>query len=201
MKAETQKKSFARFFRKEYAKLLNYVKKNIEERFFNESPEDMIQDVALNLLNKLDVDLQIENFAAYTYRSLKNKIIDENRKVRKSIPIENLEKHQQDNLLNGATTDESFDESSDIDNIDYELLYDAISLLKPDEQAIIMSTEFEGKTFGELSERWNIPIGTLLSRKHRALAKLLKILTKTENKKTNDYGNERELSGKKTLAL
>jgi DNA-directed RNA polymerase specialized sigma24 family protein len=35
---------------------------------------------------------------------------------------------------------------------------------------------FEGKTIKELSHEWNIPVGTLLSRKHRALAKLRNIL-------------------------
>jgi len=55
-------------------------------------------------------------------------------------------------------------------------LADAMEELKPDQQAVIMETEFEGVSFEDLSERWNVPIGTLLSRKHRAINKLKQII-------------------------
>ncbi len=204
MTAEKQKKSFDSFFKKEYNKLLNYVRKNIEEKFLNSSPEDIIQDVALSLLNKLDVDSQIENLAGYMYRSLKNKIIDEKRKAGNNFSVEYFERNQKVDAQVNSISDETYSENSYSPEINNELLYEALSQLKPDEQAIIISTEFENKTFGELSEKWNVPIGTLLSRKHRALAKLYNILTIEKNKqinKINDYGNERKLFGEKTLSL
>jgi len=39
-----------------------------------------------------------------------------------------------------------------------------------------MATEFENRTYEELSEEWDVPLGTLLSRRHRALSKLNKII-------------------------
>jgi len=36
-------------------------------------------------------------------------------------------------------------------------------------------------TYEELSEEWDVPVGTLLSRKHRALSKLHKILLNNQN--------------------
>lgn len=201
MKAEEQKMSVNRFFKTEYYKLLNFVRKNIEEQFFDASPEDIVQDVALNILNKLDVDSQIENFAGYIYRSLKNKIIDTNRKEKSNISLELY-----DNSLIKSIPDETYADNDNAEDaeISYEMLYEGISMLKPDEQAIIMLTEFEGRTFAELSERWDIPMGTLLSRKHRALSKLSKILTTKENKqtiKTNNNGNERKLLRKKVMSV
>jgi RNA polymerase sigma-70 factor (ECF subfamily) len=56
------------------------------------------------------------------------------------------------------------------------MLKETISQLRPDEQAVIIATEFENQTYEDLSEDWDIPIGTLMSRKHRALSKLQKIL-------------------------
>ena len=56
------------------------------------------------------------------------------------------------------------------------MLRQAISELRPDEQALIMATEFDHQTYEELSEEWDVPMGTLLSRKHRTLSKLHKIL-------------------------
>jgi RNA polymerase sigma factor (sigma-70 family) len=198
-----QKKSFDSFIKKEYKKLLNYVRKNLEERFFDSSPEDIVQDVTLNLLSKIDVDSQIDNIAGYMYRSLKNKIIDEKRKTRNKILLEHFDSNHMVSAEIKSLADDFTIERLDVPDIDYKSLYEAISQLKPDEQALLISTEFENKTFTELSEKWNVPIGTLLSRKHRALSKLYKILTKKENKqfKINEYGNERKLPGKKTLAL
>jgi RNA polymerase sigma-70 factor (ECF subfamily) len=202
---EKQKSSIDTFFRAEYKKLVNYVRKNMEDRFIDDSPEDIIQDVALSLLARLDVNAQVENLAGYIYRSVKNKIIDTKRKARYSIPIESLTNKQSKYLLTKDIMDEADAEENDLVNFNPELLHNAITQLKPDEQAIIMSTEFENKTFEDLSQKWNIPIGTLLSRKHRALSKLYKLLTKTENiqQTTNrlDYGNKRKVLGKRPVVL
>ena len=40
------------------------------------------------------------------------------------------------------------------------------------EHRIIEANEFEGLTFDELSRRWEIPLGTLLARKSRAIKRL-----------------------------
>ena len=72
-------------------------------------------------------------------------------------------------------TDETLAEN-DYANIEPEILQQAILQLRPDEQAVVIATEFENQTYEELSQEWEVPIGTLLSRKHRALSKLHKIL-------------------------
>ena len=48
------------------------------------------------------------------------------------------------------------------------------------QKAIVIETEFEGRSFRELADEWNIPIGTLLARKSRALQKIRKELEKGE---------------------
>jgi RNA polymerase sigma factor (sigma-70 family) len=194
MSAETNKQKFESFFRTEYNKLVHFVRKNLEDRFFGSSPEDIVQDVALSILNKLDVDQQFENLAGYIYRSLKNRTIDAGRQ--KNIP------ESTDNLENLVSNEiQSLSEESDYDflremGVTPDDLHNCIGKLKPDEQAIIILTEFERRSFAELSERWDVPIGTLLSRKHRALAKLYKLLIENDKTKTikiNDYGNKRKL--------
>jgi len=37
---------------------------------------------------------------------------------------------------------------------------------------VFLATELEGSSFRELAERWGVPIGTLLARKHRAVQAL-----------------------------
>ena len=180
MEKELQKKSLESFFRKEYQKLVNYVRKNIEERYFDASPEDIVQDVAIGLIDKLDLDSQIGNLTAYIYRSVKNRIIDYQKKKQRNVSIENFTDNKNENYLLNTIADETLTEEKNYSNIEPEVLRQAISQLRPDEQIVIIATEFENRTFEELSEEWDIPLGTLLSRKHRALSKLHKLLTNNQ---------------------
>ena len=186
MDREIQKKSLERFFSKEYRKLVSFVRKNLDERYFEASPEDIIQDVALGLIDKLDLDTQVGNLAGYIYRSLKNKIIDSRQKKQRHVSIENFTDRNNENYLLNTVTDETVEEDRYYANIAPELLQEAILQLRPDEQAVIIATGFENQSFEELSAEWDIPIGTLLSRKHRALAKLHKILSTNKNE---NHGN------------
>ena len=176
MEKELQKKSLDRFFRNEYQKLVSFIRKNLDDRYFEASPEDIIQDVALGLIDRLDLDTQIGNLTAYIYRSAKNKIIDNQKKKQRTVSIERFTDRKNENYLLNTVTDETLTEEKDYTDIGPELLRWAISQLRPDEQAVIIATEFEQHTYEELSEEWDVPLGTLLSRKHRALSKLYKIL-------------------------
>ncbi|MGA2823792.1 MAG: RNA polymerase sigma factor [Bacteroidales bacterium] len=176
MEKELQKKSLDRFFRNEYQKLVNLVRINLEDRFFETSPEDIVQDVMVGLINRLDLDTQIENLTGYIYQSLKNRIIDYQKKKQRTVSIESFTDRKNENYLLNMVRDETLTEEKDYTNIEPELLQLAISQLRPDEQAVIIATEFEQHTYEELSGEWDVPVGTLLSRKHRALSKLYKIL-------------------------
>ena len=59
-------------------------------------------------------------------------------------------------------------------------LYREIDALPPDQKAVLIATEFNGKSFAELSKRWRVPIGTLLARKSRAIARLRQVLSDKE---------------------
>jgi RNA polymerase sigma factor (sigma-70 family) len=176
MEMEIQKKSVDRFFRNEYKKLVNFVRMNLDDRYYDASPEDIVQDVVLSLVSKLNPDAQIGNLTGYIYRSLKNRIIDYQKKKKRTVSMEDFRDRKNENYLLNTVADEALPEEPDYARLEPELLHQAISQLRPDEQAVIIATEFEEYTFEELSEEWDIPLGTLLSRKHRALSKLNKIL-------------------------
>ena len=177
MEKEFQKKSLDVFFRNEYHKLVNFIRKNLDDRYYEASPEDIIQDVALGLIDRLDLDIQIGNLTGYIYRSVKNRIIDYQKKKQRNVPIEHFTDSKNENYLLNTVTDETSAEEKDYENIAPEKLREAISQLRPDEQAVIIATEFENQTYEELSSEWDVPLGTLLSRKHRALSKLHRILS------------------------
>jgi RNA polymerase sigma factor (sigma-70 family) len=181
MENELQRKSLDRFFRNEYQKLINFVRKNLEYRFFEAAPEDIVQDVMLGLMDRLDVDAQIGNMTAYIYQSVKNKITDYQKKKQRNVSLENFTDKSNENYLLNTMTNEITGEETVYSDIEPETLREAISQLRPDEQAIILATGFQDQTYEELAEEWEVPVGTLLSRKHRALSKLYKILS--NNKK------------------
>ncbi|MBN2062398.1 MAG: sigma-70 family RNA polymerase sigma factor [Deltaproteobacteria bacterium] len=51
-------------------------------------------------------------------------------------------------------------------------LYKLLDGLSDEEKGLIIATDIEGHTFGNLSKIWNIPVNTLLSRKSRAINKI-----------------------------
>jgi RNA polymerase sigma-70 factor (ECF subfamily) len=171
-----QQKSVSGFFAREYDNLVAYVRRNWSA--VNEAEaEDIVQDVALNLFTKVDFNTPVENLFAYVYRSLKNKIIDLTRKRRE----ERLDDYEDgvsgENLILRRMIDDIADpEEKDEQERLLRMMLDTLRELRPDQQEIIIATELEGYTFEELSQEMDVPIGTLLSRKHRAIAKLQKLM-------------------------
>ncbi len=186
MEKEIQRKSADRFFRQEYRKLVELARKQLEARFVEATPEDIVQDVALGLIQRLDLDAQIGNMAGYIYRALRNRILDLRRKKQRNVSLDHYRDKKTGNHLSRILADEGPTEVTAYETIEPETLRKAITQLHPDEQAIIIATVFEQRTYEEVSEEWEVPVGTLLSRKHRALSKLHKILT---NKNSQEYGN------------
>jgi RNA polymerase sigma-70 factor (ECF subfamily) len=57
----------------------------------------------------------------------------------------------------------------------------AIINLKPNYRDIIIAIDFEGYTYKEIEQETGVPIGTLMSRRHRAISLLYKNLKKNIN--------------------
>lgn len=176
-------KTLSRFFTKEYHNLVSFVK-----RYWHGDEEmdadDIVQDVILNLYTRVDFTTPIENLLAYTYRSLKNRVIDRQRKKKNKMLSEfNDEKNGENYLLNELEDNVDEDDEERDPGKEIAMMYDLLAELSPGQQEIIIKTELEGYTFEELSQEWGIPIGTLLSRKHRGMAKLQQLMIKKQNTK------------------
>ncbi|MCK4639081.1 MAG: RNA polymerase sigma factor, partial [Bacteroidales bacterium] len=144
----------------------------------NLDAEDIVQDVALNIFTRVDFNSPVENVAGYIYRALRNKIIDIQRK--KELPVDSMDKEEETKegriIKQIPDTEEEVPEIARNEAMQKKMMQ-AIEKLKPEQQEVIIATDFEGYTFEELSEETGVPIGTLLSRKHRAMAKLYNMLT------------------------
>jgi len=173
MKNESTNNKLSSFFATEYRSLIRYVKKYINERYYNITAEDIIQDVAVNIFNKVDFDLQIENIAGYFYRSIRNKIADIRKRKQKELLLNDFSDGQNENSFLEVLLSNGTDNSKTIDdNGFYRKFNNALKELSPNQQAVILATEIDELSFDELSEEWGIPVGTLLSWKSRGMKKL-----------------------------
>ena len=181
MNKEDKGKLFV-FFANEGKKLNNYVRRKIQS-IGDMDAEDIVGDVMLNLFNKPDITAHIENLAAYVYRSIYYKIIDYQRSSNyKTISLQSYLDENGEDLLIELLVDKGISVSNEVERREFfRKLAQAISSLDPKQRAVFIATEFEGRSFKELSLLWNEPIGTLLSRKYRTVKPLQIILKDYEN--------------------
>ena len=150
----------AELFNTEYGRMVRFVRSQIDDAAERDA-EDVVQDVMLNLFEHSDFIAPIENLTAYVFQSLRNRIIDLLRKRRKINSLSDVIHDVQQDILYEVEKREIMDR-----------IFFAMESLDESSRAVVVATELEGFTFQELSDQWNVPIGTLLARKSRALKKL-----------------------------
>lgn len=159
------------FFTREGQKLKHFVLHK-SKRLNDMDAEDIVDEVMLQLLSAIGMRGPVKNLPAYVYRALQNRIVDYFRKDERttslSTPLQN------DDEL--TILDRLQDKQDVVSTIEHKVLIkrlsEAIDKLEPKQRAVFIATEFDGKTFKELSLLWHEPIGTLLSRKSRAMKAL-----------------------------
>ena len=135
--------------------------------------EDVVQDVFLKILERTDSPAP-EYLAAYTYRSLKNRVTDLRRTRRQNVSIEDSDDSLMDILRSKGPS--AFDEITSAEG--QVELFKALETLSEIERRVVIAHELEGESFRHLAEAWDIPINTLLSHKSRAMKKLRQQLTR-----------------------
>lgn len=158
------------FVEGERQRLVNYVRSLVRDTADMDA-EDVVQDVLVRILERTDITTP-ENLAAYVYRSLKNRVID-NMRTRKptmsldaeidggGIRLIDLLQDRTANALEVLQTREGREE-----------LFSGLASLNEMERKVVIAHELEGVPFAEMAEMWHIPRNTLLSHKSRAMRKL-----------------------------
>lgn len=147
-----------------FHKFKNYLRARFNE--LNEyDAEDIIQQTAVKLLYKGDDVLSIENLTSYVYTALQNGARDHFRKRRHEVlSDEYIEMESQ------TVEDEIL-----LDELKY-VLKQSIDQLDERSKYIFVETEIKGRSYQEMTQETGEKLGTLLSRKSRAMKKLRKIL-------------------------
>jgi RNA polymerase sigma factor (sigma-70 family) len=172
MSAFPRKASIAEFLVSERERLVRYVRRLIDDTAEKDG-EDIVQDVALSLLARTDVLVPIESLSAYVYQSLRNRVIDNLRSRRPFVPYDESDEEESGGYIAYMLQEEDLDFDKEVTRAELrETIFEAIDGLPDDQKAIVVETEMNGRTFRELSDEWGIPLGTLLARKSRAIAKV-----------------------------
>jgi RNA polymerase sigma factor (sigma-70 family) len=172
MEETVGQKSIADFFALERNRLVGYVRRLIDDAAERDG-EDIVQDVALNLFSRADVTVPIEHLSAYVYQAIRNRVVDSLRRRKDTVSLDAPVHGDDDLSLANILADTVLDTESQVARSEIRRrVYLAIDELSDDQKAIIIETEFQGRTFQDLSLEWDIPIGTLLSRKSRAMARI-----------------------------
>jgi RNA polymerase sigma factor (sigma-70 family) len=182
MDEEERIAGLADFLERERPNLVRYARRRIADPV-NYEAEDIVHDVALNLYKLADVGAPIDNLSAYIYTSIKNRIADFVRsRRRRSSEIQEI--GEVDELIENRMSSHSGNPSQQIEKDELlKRLGDAMEDLSADERAVIVATEMENRTFRELSEEWDVPLGTLLARKSRGIARLRTALSQNDTPK------------------
>jgi RNA polymerase sigma factor (sigma-70 family) len=157
------------FFRSNYGALVGYVRNLIRDGA-DIAGEDIVQDVMVNLYDRADITRPIQNFASYVYSALRNRIVDIMRTRKKNVSLDAEASPEHQISLAEFLHDAKSDVLATMEKKELRrALYRAIDQLSGPEKAIVAATEFDDRSFKELAEQWDTPIGTLLARKSRAL--------------------------------
>jgi RNA polymerase sigma factor (sigma-70 family) len=163
----------AEIYSREQARFLRFI---VRQSYSGEplDAEEILSDVITHLLERTGLIAGVENLSAYIYRALHNRIIDRRKKHGATVPLDAVDEE-------GAPLFTPADPFPLPDSLVEQqelaaMIHDAIGRLSPAERAIFIATEIDGRTFAELAGDWEEPLGTLLSRKSRATAKLRKML-------------------------
>ena len=160
------------FISDNFNKLKRHLQYTFEE-LSEADAEDIIQNTAMKLLG--GGGGKVDYISSYVYKSVSNGAKDFFRKTNRIILTDNVENGEtrdaEDDVLNGELGEQ---------------IKTALYLLDEKSRYVFIETEIKGRSYGEISDETGEPVGTLLSRKSRAVKKL-KILLK-------DYVNDGGIS-------
>jgi RNA polymerase sigma factor (sigma-70 family) len=164
------------FFAAENKKLKSYVRSRIQS-ISEMDAEDIVGEVMLSFLNRVGGSGRVDNLSAYVYRSLHNRVVDYYRSGNRMVSLQSFMDEDGELPMLEFLADSTMNVSTEAEKKEFmQRLYQAISKLEPKQRAVFIATEMKGKTFKELSREWNEPMGTLLSRKCRAVKALQEML-------------------------
>jgi len=135
-----------------------------------EKAMDLMQDTIVRLLNKKNVYEEKNAFKTWIFRVLKNNYINTYKKAALHKEIHASDISEDENVVSLIFKDHSSDISNAVDPILKKRILTAFSELPENFRDVCYQIDIEGLNYEETSIELKIPIGTVMSRLHRARA-------------------------------
>ena len=150
--------------------------------------EDLVQDVLTKLFPQTDKLVEVIDLKPWVTRALHNRFIDTVRKRQRS-PTTVSEELGFSKAADSVSNPDAKLANGELENA----LRIALDTLTPELRSLVVLHLMEGYTLDQLTEVFDVPLGTLKSRLHTARSRLKKILALDEPFTTNLRVDEYEL--------
>lgn len=172
------KENVEKLIRAHQPRLKTFIRKRVSGR---EDVEDILQDVFYQLIKAVENTVNpIEQVTAWLYRAARNTIINKQKKKQEEELPGSVYDDEGDVLMELSEAlfndDNPTPETEYLRSLVWQELEAALSELPPEQREAFELTELEGLPVKEVAKTMNIPVNTLLSRKHYAIKHLRKRL-------------------------
>lgn len=135
--------------------------------------EDILQEVWYQFSNVVDTQ-PIEQVSGWLFRVARNRITDRYRKKKEDLLEDFVYEGEEGDffLQDILTADNSSPETEMLQQLFWEVLFEALEELPEKQREVFVWNELEDQTFQEISDRTGVNIKTLISRKRYAVQHL-----------------------------
>ncbi len=142
-----------------------------------EEAEDLTQDIFFKLYNTLSRFDFKKNFSAWLLTMARNYLIDQYRKTK-------WEKKARDNFDDHFLPSDSADnpEEGMVKAESKRMIWQSMSSLAPDIRMAVILRDIQGRSYEEMAEIMNVPLGTVKSRVNRARLQLARVFKEKKEK-------------------
>lgn len=135
--------------------------------------EDILQEVWYQFSNVVDTQ-PIEQVSGWLFRVARNRITDRYRKKKEDLLEDFVYEDEEGDffLQDILTADNSSPETEMLQQLFWEVLFEALEELPENQRDVFVWNELEDQTFQEISDRTEVNIKTLISRKRYAVQHL-----------------------------
>lgn len=172
-KQQHDQEAFSELVRRHQKSLINFFYRLVWNR---EKSEDLAQEVFIKLIKNIHTYEPKAKFTTFLYRIARNLWIDKLRCGQISTKVVSLDTpidQDKQRPLSELIAEENSNLTEDIANKELVDRLKKLILGLPEEQQVILNlTYFEGMAYQEVAKIVDIPLGTVKSRLHAAIAKL-----------------------------
>ena len=186
MAQHEQDDRIAETIERERGRLRNFIRSRVADEL---DVEDVLQDVFSELVEAYRLAKPIEQAGAWLFRVARNRIIDLFRRRRMAPRIPEARSEDDGNserLEELLPSPDAGPEAAYVRTILIEELELALGELPPEQRAIFVAHEIEGRSFREMADETGLSVNTLLSRKRYAVLHLRRRLESIHA----DFGKE-----------